>query len=105
MTPLEQLSVSVRLMIKTIMGNAIPIVWLFELQPLLNVQFDGTAFWCTYGAASLVASGGMWYVNRTIPDPTFKTTCEVSTPILGVVAAVFQPAVFSSVLAIYFWIA
>lgn len=101
MTPIEQLRDCPRLLIKTIMGNTIPIVWLFLLQPLFRLRFDGWTFWLIYGIVSLVASFGMWYANRTVPDPTYKTTSEAPTPILGVVAATFPPIVFILILGVY----
>ncbi len=86
---------------KTIMANAIPILWLFLLQPLFGLRFDGRLFWSIYGTISLIASLGMWYANRTVPDPSYESTEEVPTPILGAIVATYPLIVYLSILGAY----
>jgi hypothetical protein len=91
-----------RLFIKTLMGNALPIFWLFVLQSLWGVQFDGGFFWSLYGGFSLLGSIGLWVANRKMPDRTYLNDREVSTPIRGCVAAVFQIIVYLTTMFLYF---
>jgi hypothetical protein len=106
MPPSEQLKGSVRLLIKTIMANTPPVVWLFCFQPLLSttslkVRFDGIIFWIIYALFSALFALVMWLSQRTQPDPTYKSSDQVPTPVRGVVAASFQLLVYFGVMAAY----
>lgn len=90
-----------RLLMKTIIGNTIPISWLFGFQLLLNVRWDGTEFWSAYAIASLFATFAMWYANRKKPDPTYHCANEVPSPIFGLVASTFQPSIFMIIFVLY----
>ena len=91
----------VRLFIKTVMGNSLPMLWLFVCQPVLDIQFDGVGFWSIYAIFSIIVTVGMWYVNRTMPDPTYATTSEIRTPYFATIASTFQPIVFLCTLGLY----
>ena len=101
MASADQLDGCPRLFIKTLMGNAIPIAWLFIFQPFVGLQFDGVAFWTTYAVFSMLVSLLMWVTERTQPDPLHLAEGEIPTPIRGRVAVLFQPTIYLGTLAAY----
>lgn len=103
MTSGEQLHGCFRLFCKILMGNIVPILWLFVWQPLTKFRFDGTGFWTAYGTFSVAISIGLWLTNRTIPDPSHTTSNEVATPIRGIIALAFQALVYFVTMGLYFW--
>jgi len=90
-----------RQFLKTIMGNTLPVFWLFVCQPALGVRFDGPLFWSIYAVLSIIASALIWFVCRTTPDPGSGRVFEVPTPIFGAIAATFQPIIFLCILGVY----
>ena len=100
-----------RLFIKTIMANTLPILWLFACQPEFNVRFDGVIFWTIYFVLSVLYSVlFLWPCHRIqpwvskvvyLPDWEKPPEEDIPTPIFGAVAATYQPIVFVSVFVIY----
>ncbi len=91
----------IRQFIKTAMGNVIPISWLFVFQRMWGVRFDGVWFWSIYAGFTLLVTVGIWFVNRSTPDPSHLTQSEIPTPFFGILTAMFQPIVFLMTWVLY----
>lgn len=89
----------VRLFIKVAASNLYPFLWLFYVQSLFNIHFDGPLFWSIYLLYSLLITFGVWFTNKELPNPGADK--DYRTPVYGLVVAMFQPLVFILILVAY----
>ena len=87
--------------IRSCMFHALPISWLFVLDPLLNHKYTGVFFWGLYVLLTVGGSFATWYMNRTTPEFIRGECIEVPTPIYGLITASFPFLIFLLVAFIY----
>lgn len=61
-------------------GHLPPFLWLFAIQPTIEIRFDGVVFWSIYAVWTVADAAYLWWFSRT----------KSRTPICGLVAAMFS---------------